>query len=91
VRLRSALGEGDAARRNLLVVNRSGEGGCHAVTLEEMAKINLRPRIVIPFRRKLVRADGLVQHGRFGEAVAALATEISGRSPSRRPWWRLAK
>jgi pilus assembly protein CpaE len=91
VRLRSALGEGDAARRNLLVVNRSGEGGCHAVTLEEMAKINLRPRIVIPFRRRLIAADGLVQHSRFREAVAALATEISGRLPSRRPWWRPAK
>jgi pilus assembly protein CpaE len=91
VRLRAALGEGDAARRNLLVVNRSGEGGCHAVTLEEMAKINLRPRIVIPFRRRLIAADGLVQHSRFREAVAALATEISGRLPSRRPWWRPAK
>ena len=40
VRLRAAFGEGDAAHRNLLVVNRNGEGGRHAMTLDEMGKVN---------------------------------------------------
>jgi Flp pilus assembly CpaE family ATPase len=38
VRLRTALDEGNAGHRNLLVVNRSGEGGRQAPTLEEMAR-----------------------------------------------------
>jgi pilus assembly protein CpaE len=91
VRLRDALGEGDAAHRNILVVNRSGEGGRQAMTLEEMAKVELRPKIVIPFRPKLFAATGLARRGAFTEAVAALAAEISGRMPERNPWWRFAK
>jgi pilus assembly protein CpaE len=91
VRLRDALGDGDAAHRNLLVVNRSGEGGRQALTLEEMAKVELRPKVVIPFRPKLFTGTGLARRGAFTEAVAALAAEISGRMPERNPWWRFAK
>jgi pilus assembly protein CpaE len=91
LRLRDALGEGDAAHRNLLVVNRSGEGGRQAMTLEEMAKVELRPKVVIPFRPKLFTASGLARRGAFTEAVRALAAEISGRMPERSPWWRFAK
>jgi pilus assembly protein CpaE len=91
VRLRDALGEGDAAHRNILVVNRSGEGGRQAMTLEEMAKVELRPKVVIPFRPKLFTAPGLARRGALTEAVAALAAEISGRMPERNPWWRFAK
>jgi len=91
VRLRDALGDGDAAHRNLLVVNRSGEGGRQALTLEEMAKVELRPKVVIPFRPKLFTGTGLARRGAFTEAVAALAAEISGRMPERKPWWRFAK
>jgi pilus assembly protein CpaE len=91
VRLRDALGDGDAAHRNLLVVNRSGEGGRQALTLEEMAKVELRPKVVIPFRPKLFTATGLARRGAFTEAVATLAAEISGRMPERNPWWRFAK
>jgi hypothetical protein len=89
VRLRTALDEGDAGQRNLLVVNRGGEGGRHALTLGEMANVELRPTIVIPFRPKLFTATGLARR-RSGltEAVAALATEISGRVPERKAWWR---
>ena len=90
VRLHTALDEGNAGHANLLVVNRSGEGGRHAMTLEEMAKVELRPTIVIPFRPKLFTATGLARRGGFTEAVAALATEISGRMPVRNAWWRFA-
>ena len=91
VRLRTALDEGNAGQRNLLVVNRGGEGGRHAMTIEEMANVELRPTIVIPFRPKLFTATGLARR-RSGltEAVAALATEISGRMPKRKAWWRFA-
>jgi pilus assembly protein CpaE len=91
VRLQATLGEGNAAHRSLLVVNRGGEGGRYAMTLEEMATVDLRPNIVIPFRPRLFTAAGLTRHSRFTEAVAALATEISGHLPERTPWWRSAR
>jgi pilus assembly protein CpaE len=91
VRLRVALGEGNAALGDLLVVNRSGEGGRYAMTLEEMAKVGLRPKVVIPFRPKLFTTAGLAPRGKFSESVAALVTEISGRMPERTPWWRFAR
>jgi pilus assembly protein CpaE len=91
VRLRDAFNDGDTAHRNILVVNRSGEGGRQAMTLEEMAKVELRPRVVIPFRPKLFAVTGLPRRGAFTEAAAALAAEISGRLPERNPWWRFAR
>jgi pilus assembly protein CpaE len=91
VRLQASLGEGQAAHRNLTVVNRSGEGGRYAMTLDEMAKVDLRPKIVIQFQSKLFTAAGLTRHKRFTEAVAALATEISGHMPERTLWWRSAR
>jgi pilus assembly protein CpaE len=91
VRLCDALNDGDVAHRNILVVNRSGERGRQAITLEEMAKVELRPKVVIPFRPKLFAATGLARRGAFIEAVAALTAEISGRSPERNPWWRFPR
>ena len=91
VRLQAALGEGNAAHGDLLVVNRSGEGGRCAMTLDEMAKVGLRPKVVMPFRPKLFTTEGLAPRGKFTESVAALATEISGRMPERTPWWKLAR
>jgi pilus assembly protein CpaE len=88
VRLKAALGGGNAAHRSLIIVNRSGEGGRYVVTLDEMAKVDLRPNIIIPFRPKLFTAAGLTRHSRFTEAVAALATDISGHMPERTSWWR---
>ena len=61
------------------------------MTLDEMARVDLRPKIVIPFRPKLFTAAGVARRSRFTEAVAALATEISGRMPERTPWWRWAR
>jgi pilus assembly protein CpaE len=91
VRLRTALGDREAAHRNLLVFNRAGEGGRQAITLEEMAKVELRPRIVIPFRPKLFTATALARRGAFIDAVGVLAAEISGRMPELSPWWRFAR
>jgi pilus assembly protein CpaE len=88
VRLQAALGRGNAAHRTLIVANRSGEGGRYVMTLEEMAKVDLRPNIEIPFRPKVFTAAGLARHSRFTKAVAALAEEISGHMPERTPWWR---
>jgi pilus assembly protein CpaE len=88
VRLRDALGERDGKRRNFLVVNRSGEGGPGAMTLEEMGRVKLHPDFVIPFRPRLFTAPGVARRGAFTEAVSALATEISGRAPERKSWWR---
>jgi len=91
VRLRAALGGGDAAHSDLLVVNRGGEGRRYAMTLDEMARVGLRPKVVIPFSPKLFTAAGLAPRGKFTESVAALATEITGRMPERTPWWKLAR
>jgi pilus assembly protein CpaE len=88
IRLRDTLRESGAAHRDLLVVNRSGEGGRLAMTLEEMAKVELRPEFVIPFRPKLFSAPGLSRNSALTEAVAALAAEISGRKSEKNRWWR---
>jgi pilus assembly protein CpaE len=95
VRLRAALGEADGKHRNLLVVNRHGEGGRHALTLREMRRdFELLPKSVIPFQPKLFTAVATetqiaaARRGRCADAIAALALELSGRPPSRRRWWR---
>lgn len=87
VRLRDTLGEREGMHCNLLVVNRSGEGGRDAMTLEEMAKVRLRSNYVIPFRPKLFTGPGVADRGAFGKVVSALAAEISGRTPERKQWW----
>jgi pilus assembly protein CpaE len=95
VRLRAALGEGDGKRRNILVVNRHGEGGRHAVTLHEMQHVvEARPKSVIPFQPSLFTTVAgatkiaAARRGKFADAIAALALEMSGRPPERRRWWR---
>jgi hypothetical protein len=40
VRLQAFRLKGNAAHRNLIVVNRSGEGGRYAMTLDDMGKVN---------------------------------------------------
>jgi pilus assembly protein CpaE len=88
IRLRDALGDREGMRCNLLVVNRSGEGGPGAMTLEEMVKVRLRPDYVIPFRPKLFTAPGVAGRGALREAVSTLAAQISGRAAEQKPWWR---
>jgi pilus assembly protein CpaE len=98
VRLRNALGEGEGKRRNLVVVNRHGEGGRHAVTLHEMQHVlEVKPKSVIPFQPTLFTtvAGGTkiaaARRGKFTDAIAALTLELSGRPPERRRWWSAEK
>ena len=98
VRMRAALGEGSAEHRNLFVLNRQGEGGRHGVSLKDMhAVLQLRPNSVIPFQPTLLTAaatNGQVaaaRRGKFADAVAGLASELSGRTRERRGWWRARK
>jgi len=91
MRQRDAFVESDDAHRDLLVVNRSGESGRLGMTLDEMAKVRLRPEFVIPFRPKRFAAPGVTRNLAFTEAVAALAAEISGRTAERNRWWRFGK
>ena len=90
VRLREGLGKGEAGHSNILVINRSGEGGRRAMTLQEMAKVDLQSNFVIPFRPNLFATPGPVRRGALAEVVSALAGEISGRRTARKRWWRLA-
>jgi pilus assembly protein CpaE len=95
VRLRAAIGEGEGKRPNILVVNRHGEGGRHAVTLQELQHVvEVKPKSVIPFQPTLFTTISggakiaASQHGKFTDAIAALALELSGRPAERRRWWR---
>jgi pilus assembly protein CpaE len=98
VRLRTALGEGDGNRRNLVVVNRYGEGGRHAVTLQEMQHVlEVKPKSIIPFQPTLFTSPAgstkipASRRGKFADAISALAIGLSGRPPKRRRWWRSEK
>jgi pilus assembly protein CpaE len=90
VRLREGFGAHRAEHSNMLIVNRSGEGGRRAMTLEEMARVKLTPNFVIPFRPSQFTALGPSRSGAFTNVIAALAGEISGRAVGRKPWWRFA-
>ena len=56
--------------------------------------LELKPKTVIPFQpawfapaadnSALVAA---ARRGKFGDAIAGLALELSGRPPQRRRWW----
>jgi pilus assembly protein CpaE len=98
VRLRRVIGEGDGKRSNILVVNRHGEGGRHAVTLQELQHVvEVKPKSVIPFQPALFTTISggakiaAAQRGKFTDAIAALALELSGRPTERRRWWRAEK
>jgi pilus assembly protein CpaE len=93
-RLCAALGESNSLR-NLLVVNRAGEGGRHAVTLQEVERFGtLHPKIVVPFLPALFAARAergqvvAARRGKFAQALGALSFELSGRMPERRRWLR---
>jgi pilus assembly protein CpaE len=98
VRWRATLGEDESAHRNVFVVNRSGEGGGRAVTVQEMGDaLELRPKTVVPYLPKLFatatsKAELPVNtRGAFAEAITSLAQDISGRTPARRRRWGLWK
>jgi pilus assembly protein CpaE len=98
VRLRNAIGDSDGKHRTVIVVNRHGEGGRHAVTLHEMQHVlEVRPKTILPFQPALFTAISgktrvpAARRGKFTDAIAALAVELSGQEQSRRRWWRRGK
>ena len=98
VRLRGVVGEGDGKQRNGFVVNRYGEGGRHAVTLREMHNVlELQPKAVIPFLPTVFATAtnstsiAAARRGKFTDAIAGLALDLSGRPPERRRWWGTAR
>ena len=94
-RLRDALDEDGEHHRNLLVVNRGGEAGRHAIAIKEMQKaLDARPSVVIPYDAAgLTRAINLGKppgstRGKLADSLAVLAGDMGGYSTKRRGWWR---
>lgn len=94
-RLRAMLDQDGARHRDLLVVNRGGEAGRHAISVSEMQKVlEARPSVVIPYDAarftKAINAGKLPgsTRGKVADALAALATEMAGYPAKRRGWWR---
>jgi pilus assembly protein CpaE len=90
--------EHSAEHRNIFVVNRVGESGHDALSLKDVQKVlQVQPTSLIPFLPSSVTPSahhGQVatsKRGKFADAVATLALEISGRKRRRRWWWRAAK
>jgi pilus assembly protein CpaE len=90
-------GEGDSAEHStLFVVNRVGEFRQHAVSMKDIQKVlQVPPTSLVPFLPSLVAPSvhqGLVaasKRGKFADAVAVLALELSGRK-RKQSWWRRA-
>ena len=82
--------------RDVFIVNRKGEAGRRAVSVDEMAgALEQRLGCVVPFQPALFAAagaEGIVpveQKGRFADAIGALATEVSGQRTPPPSRWRL--
>ena len=78
VRLRKILDQSGGGYRNILVINRHGEGGRNAVSLDEIQNLlEMPPRNVIPFQPSLFTAAAggakiaAAQRGKFTDAIAA--------------------
>ena len=86
--------EHSAEHRNIFIVNRVGEH--HALSLKDVHKVlQVQPTSMVPFLPSLVTPaahHGLMaadKRGKFADAVATLALELSGRKRRQR-WWRRA-
>jgi len=91
VRLWEELHGVGAQQSNMLVINRSGEGGRRAMTLAEMAKVKLRPNFVVPFRPRLFATPRPVERSAVNAIIAALGDEIAGRPSAQKRRWRFAR
>jgi MinD-like ATPase involved in chromosome partitioning or flagellar assembly len=83
--------------RNIFVVNRVGEVRQHAVTMKDVQQVlQVQPTSLVPFLPSLVSPSahqGLLaasKRGKFTDAVATLALELSGRKRKQSWWWRRA-
>jgi pilus assembly protein CpaE len=90
--------DGSPDHRNVFVVNRLGEAGGNALSLKDIRGVlQVKPVSLIPFLPKLVMPAAhygeiaASKRGKFANAVATLALEISGRQQRRRWWSRRAK
>jgi pilus assembly protein CpaE len=86
--------EHSAEHRNIFIVNRVGEH--HALSLKDVHKVlQVQATSTVPFLPNLVTPaahHGLIaadKRGKFADAVATLALELSGRK-RRQKWWRRA-
>ncbi len=94
VRLRSVLGDGRGAQRNLLVINHSGERRLGFIPRREfLGAIEMQSTLAIPPISKMAGAAatyGAPQASRKGpiaQTIEKLANEISGRPAAARTWW----
>jgi pilus assembly protein CpaE len=95
VRLKKAFGDTSGTEQAIFVLNRGGEAGSHGLSQKEIVSVlQAKPTSTIPFLPKLVtpaahHATVAARQRKFGNAVGALALEISGRTRRRR-WfsWR---
>jgi len=59
--------------------------------------LEARPKVVLPFQPNLFTAIAgemrvaAARRGKYTDAVAALAVELSGQEQGRRRWWRSDK
>jgi pilus assembly protein CpaE len=88
--------EHSAEHRNIFVVNRVGEH--RALSLKDVHNVlQVQPTSMVPFLPNLVTPaahngqSAANQRGKFGDAVATLALELSGRKRRQRWWWRAKK
>jgi pilus assembly protein CpaE len=79
--------------RTIFVANRVGEVGHHTLSLKDLHKVlQVQPTSTFPFLPNLVTPSanhGLIpasKGGKFADAVATLAFELSGRT-RRKGWW----
>jgi pilus assembly protein CpaE len=94
VRLKKAFGDTPGAEQAIFVLNRGGEAGSHGLSQKEIISVlQAKPTSTIPFLPKLVtpaahHATVAARQRKFGNAVGALALEISGRTRRRKwfPW-----
>lgn len=91
----SKLNEGNA-QQNIIVLNRAGEAGRHAIKVDEVgAALEQRVRCLVPYQPAILAAAAergnvaASSGGRFADAIAGLAREISGQTPQKTSRWRL--
>jgi pilus assembly protein CpaE len=86
-----------AEHRNIFVVNRIGEAGNRLLTMQEVGSVlQVQPTSMVPFLPSLVSPTAhrgeivASRRGKYSDAVAALAFELSGQKRRQRWWQRRA-
>ena len=94
VRVANLFDEDHSDNRNIIVVNRMGEAGRNALSLQDIqGALQVKPSAFVPFLPALVTPAAHRAHiaasrrSKFTDAVETLATELSGRQERRKFWW----